>query len=118
MIGHRQQRVDIRRQIDARHFRVLVDHHVEEAGVLVGEAIVILAPDGGGDEQIDGSNRRAPGNLFADGQPLGVLVVHGIDDVHEGLVGGEETVPAAQHIAFRPAFQRVLGQHFQHPAVG
>ena len=51
-------------------------------------------------------------------QPLGVLVKHGIDDVDEGLVGGKEAVAAGEHVAFEPAFERVLAQHLHHAAVG
>ena len=40
-IGDRQQAVHIRWQIDARYFRAFVHHHIEEARVLMGEAIVI-----------------------------------------------------------------------------
>jgi hypothetical protein len=97
--------------------RVLVDHHVDEAGVLVGEAVVVLAPDGGGDQQVDRGDAGAPGDLLADGEPLGVLVVHGVDDVGEGLVGGEEAVAPGEHIALVPALQGVLREHLQHPPV-
>ena len=44
----------------------LVGDDVEEAGVLVGEAVVILAPDEGGDEEVDGGDGRAPGGSCLD----------------------------------------------------
>ena len=47
-----------------------------------------------------------------------MLVVHGIDDVDEGLVSIEETVPASEHIAFEPAFERVFAEHLHHAAIG
>ena len=47
-----------------------------------------------------------------------MLVEHGIDDVDEGLVAGEEAVPAGQQIAFEPALALVLAQHLHHPPVG
>ena len=50
-------------------------------------------------------------------QPLGMLVEHGVDDVHKGLVGREEAVPPGQHVALEPAFERVLAQHLHHPPV-
>ncbi len=53
VIGHTEQAVHIRRQIDAADIRALVHHHVEKAGILMGETIVILAPDGGGNEQVE-----------------------------------------------------------------
>ena len=45
MIDHGQQRVRIRRQIDAHHFRFLVGDVIDEARILVAEAVVILPPD-------------------------------------------------------------------------
>jgi hypothetical protein len=74
----------------------LVDDHVEEARVLVGEAVVVLPPHGGGDEQVERGHRGTPRHLLGHRQPLGVLVEHRVDDVHEGFVGGEETVPPSQ----------------------
>ena len=51
-------------------------------------------------------------------QPLGVLVEHRVDDVDEGLVGGEEAVAAGEDVAFEPAFEGVLGEHLHDAAVG
>ena len=79
----------------------------------MGEAVVILAPDGGCDQQVQGGDGGTPGDLVAHGQPLGVLVVHAVDDVDEGLVGGEEAVAPGQQIALVPALQGVLGEHLQ-----
>ena len=45
MVGDRQQAVGVRRQVDAHHVGALVGDHVEEARVLVGEAVVVLSPD-------------------------------------------------------------------------
>ena len=47
-----------------------------------------------------------------------MLVEHGIDNVDEGLVAGEEAVPASQEIAFEPSLALVLAQHLHHPPVG
>ena len=47
VIGHRQQRVGVRRQIDADDLRFLVHDVIDEAGVLVAESVVILPPDVG-----------------------------------------------------------------------
>jgi len=40
VIHHRQQTVGIRRKIDAHDIGLLVDDVVEEAGILMGEAVV------------------------------------------------------------------------------
>ena len=60
---------------------------------------------------------RPPRNLPALLQPFGVLVEHGVDDVHEGLVGGEEAVAPGEQIAFQPALQGVLAEHLHDPAI-
>ena len=108
VIGHAEQAVGIRWQVDAAHLRALVQHHVQEAGVLVREAVVILAPHGRGNKQVERGYRRPPGQLATHGEPLGVHVEHGVDDVDEGFVGGEETVAAGEQVAFQPALQGVF----------
>ena len=45
VVGDRQQAVDVGRQIDARHRCALIDDHIEKSRILMGEAVVILAPD-------------------------------------------------------------------------
>ena len=45
VVGHRKQRVGIGRQIDAHDLGFLVDHMIDEAGILMAEAVVILPPD-------------------------------------------------------------------------
>ena len=98
---------------------LLLTHEIEEAGILVGEAVVILPPDRGGDQQVERRDRRAPSAArLRRRQPLGVLVEHRVDDVDEGFVGGEESVSAGEKIAFEPAFERVLAEHLHHAAVG
>ena len=84
----------------------------------MGEAVVVLAPDGGGDEQVERGDGLAPGQVVADLQPLGVLVEHGVDDVHEGLVGREEAVASGEQVAFEHAFHGVLAEHLHDAAVG
>jgi hypothetical protein len=44
VVGGRQQRVGVRREIDPDDVGLLVHDVVEKSGVLVGEAIVVLAP--------------------------------------------------------------------------
>ena len=119
MVGDGEQAVGVGREIDARDVRALVGDDVEEAGVLVGEAVVVLPPDERGDEEVDGGDGCAPAELVLGLlQPLGVLVEHGVDDVDEGLVGGEEAVAAGEDVAFEPAFEGVLGEHLHDAAVG
>ena len=60
MIGDAEQGIHIRRQVDAANIRALVHHQVEEARILVGEAVVILPPHGGGDQQVERGHRRTP----------------------------------------------------------
>lgn len=95
----------------------LVHDHVEETGVLVGEAVVVLPPHGAGDEQVHGRDLRPPREQVADGQPLRMLVEHRIDDVGERLVGAEEPVAAGEHVALEHAFERVLAEHLDDAAV-
>ena len=45
VVRHRQQRVRIRGQIDANDLGLFVDDMIDEARVLVAEAIVVLPPD-------------------------------------------------------------------------
>ena len=90
---------------------------VDEAGILVAEAVVVLAPDMRGQQIVERGDRPAPGNLRGTLQPFRVLVEHRIDDVDERLVAGEEAVPPGQQIAFEPALAGVLAEDLHHPAV-
>ncbi len=45
VVGDGEEGVGVRRQIDPYDFGALVEDVVDEAGVLVGEAVVVLAPD-------------------------------------------------------------------------
>ena len=55
--------------------------------------------------------------MVADRQPLRVLVEHRVDDVHERFISREESVASGQQIAFQHPFQRMLAEHFDHPAI-
>ena len=59
VVHHRQQAVGIRRQVDADDVGLLVDHVVDEAGVLVGEAVVVLPPDVRGQQVVERGDLRA-----------------------------------------------------------
>ena len=50
VVHDRQQAVGIRRQVNAHDLGLLVHDVVEEAGILVREAVVILLPDMGGQQ--------------------------------------------------------------------
>ena len=118
VVGDREQAVGVGRQVDADDLRLLVHDVVDEARVLVAEAVVVLPPDMARQQVVQRGDRPPPGDVVAHLQPLGVLVEHRIDDVDEGLVAGEEAVPAGQQIAFEPALALVLAEHLHHPPVG
>ena len=118
MIGDRQQAIRVRRQIDPHDVGFLVGDVIDEARILVGKAVVILAPDMRGEQVVQRCDRLAPGNLAAHFQPLGVLVEHRIDDVDERLVAGEQAMAPGQQISLEPAFAEMLAQHLHDAAVG
>ena len=117
-VGDTQQGVGVRRQIDADDGGLLGEHVVDEPRVLVGEAVVVLPPDVGGEQIVERGDRAPPGDVPAHVQPLGVLVEHGRDDVDERLVAGEEAVAPGEEIALDPALDGVLAQDLHDPAVG
>ena len=118
VVCHRQQAVHIGWQVDADDGSAFVDDKIEEAGVLVGEAVVILPPNRGGDQQVQRGDFFAPTQMVADRQPFRVLVEHGVDDMHEGFVGGEKAMPPSQQVAFQHAFHGVFAEHFHDAPVG
>ena len=63
VVGHAQQAVRIRRQIDADDLGLLVDDVIDEAGILVAEAVVILPPDVAGEQVVQRRDRTAPRNV-------------------------------------------------------
>ena len=114
-----EQAVGIRRQIDAHHVGLLVGHMVQEAGVLMGEAVVVLLPYVGSQDIVQGGDIVPPGQLAAHLQPLGVLGEHGVHNADEGLIAVEEAVASGEQIALQEALAEVLGEHGVHdPAVG
>ena len=114
-----QQAVGIRRQIHPHHIRLLVGHMVQEAGVLVGEAVVVLLPHIGGEDIVEGGDVVPPGQLTAHLQPLGVLGKHGVHDADERLVAVKEAVTSGEQVALQKALAEMLGEHgVHHPPVG
>ena len=118
VVGRREQAVGVRRQVDARDPGAFVGNDVEEAGVLVAETVVVLAPDGGGHEEVQRGDGGAPGDVQALFQPFRVLVEHRIDDVDKGFIGGEEAVASAEDVALEPPFERMLAEDLHDPPVG
>ena len=53
MVGNREQAVRIGRQVDPHHVGLLVEHDVDEAWILVGETVVVLAPDMRGQQIVE-----------------------------------------------------------------
>ena len=117
MVGDPEQRVGVRRKIDADDVGLLVDDEIDEAGILVAEAVMVLPPDVRGQEIVERGDRAAPGQAARNLQPFGVLVEHRIDDVDEGLVAGEQAVPPGEQISFEPALAEMLAQHLHHAAI-
>ena len=60
VVGDREQRVRVGRQVDADDLGLLVHDVVDEAGVLVGEAVVVLAPDVRAEEVVERGDRPPP----------------------------------------------------------
>src|SRR5580693_4178604 len=108
MIRHREQTVDIGRKINADDLRTLVQDDIQESRVLMGKAVVILPPNGGGDQQIERRDGCPPWKLMADLEPFAMLVDHRIDHMDERLVGGKEPVTPSKQVAFQPPFQSML----------
>ena len=119
VIEDRQQTIGVGRQINAHDIGLLVDHVVEETGILVREAVVILLPDVGGEQIVQRRDLPAPGQFQRYLQPLGVLAEHRVDDANEGLVAVEQPVPPGQQISFQPTLALVLAEHrVQHASGG
>src|SRR5882672_358048 len=103
MIGDRQESIGIRWQIDTDDLGLLIHRMIDEAWVLMAEAIVVLPPDMGSQQIIQRSDRPPPGNVARDLEPFRMLIEHGIDNVNERLVAGKESVPASEQISLQPA---------------
>ena len=118
VVGDREQAVCVRRQVDADDLGLLVHDVVDEARVLVREAVVILPPDVRAQEVVERRQRVPPGNLARDLQPLGVLVEHRVDDVDKRLVAVEEPVAASEEVALEPPLALMLREDLHDAAVG
>src|SRR4029453_17065313 len=66
MVGDAQQRIGVGRQIDPRNLSSFVYDNVEKAGVLMREAIVILPPYSGCNQQVKRGHVLPPRKFIAD----------------------------------------------------
>src|SRR5436190_2152865 len=74
-----EQRVRVGRQVDAHDVGLLVDDVVDEAGILVAEAVVVLPPDVRRQEIVERGDGTPPRDVPRGLQPLRVLVEHRVD---------------------------------------
>jgi hypothetical protein len=73
VVHDREQTVGVGRKVRSHYLRLLVHDEVDEAGILVREAVVVLAPDVRGQEVVQRSDLAPPRQTRRDRQPLGVL---------------------------------------------
>ena len=118
VVGDREQAVGVGRQVDTDDLGFLVHDEVDEARVLVREAVVVLPPDVRGKQVVERRDGAPPGNLVGDLEPLRVLIDHRVDDVDEGLVAAEQAVSSGEQVALQPALAHVLAEHLHDPPVG
>jgi hypothetical protein len=71
------------------------------------EAVVILSPDCRCEEDVERSNLLPPFDFEALLDPLAMLVDHRVDDVDEGLVAVQETMPTGKNVALEPSLYYV-----------
>ena len=72
-IGNIEQRVGVRREKNTDDVAFLVHHKIDEAWVLMGKTVVVLAPDMGGKKDVQRSDGAAPGDFFGDAELLSPL---------------------------------------------
>src|ERR1051326_3748436 len=94
MVRYGKQGVGIGWQINSDNVRFLVGHMIDETGVLVRETVVVLPPNMRGQQIVQRGDSPPPGDNPRYLQPFCVLVEHGIHNVDESFVAGEESVPA------------------------
>ena len=86
MIGHRKKSVRIRGQVNADDVGLLIHDEIDETGVLMAEAVVILPPNVRCQKIIQRRNRTPPGYIARRLQPFRVLIEHRVHDVNKALV--------------------------------
>jgi hypothetical protein len=129
----REQAISIRRKVDADNLGTLVGNDIKEARILVSETIVVLTPDNGSQENVEGSNLGTPLNLETLLNPFAVLetqsvrvtshdeyitylVDHRVNNMDERLVAVEQTVSATQEVTLKPTLAVVLRKHLDNTA--
>jgi hypothetical protein len=117
VVGDREQRVGVWRQVNAHDIGFLVGNMVDKARILMREAVVVLAPNVRCEQIVERGDGLAPGNRTRGFQPFRMLIEHGIDDVNEGFVAGKKTVAASQEIALKPAFAHMLAENFHNASI-
>ena len=85
---------------------------IDEAGILMAEAVVILPPHVRRQQVVERRDRPAPRNAARRLEPLRVLIEHRVDDVNERFIAGEEAVTSRQQVAFEPSLAQMLAEHF------
>src|SRR5512140_1423596 len=95
MIGHRKERVRVRRKINADDLCFLVYNVIDEPRILVADSVVILPPDVGRQEIIERGDGSTPWYCVSRLPPLLMLIEHRVDDVDKRLVAGKQPVPAS-----------------------
>ena len=113
-----EQAIGIGRIVNAGDFAAALQSVVDEAGGLVAETVVIVAPAVASDENIERCERAAPREIDALLEPLGVLRDHGVNYLRERFVGRPNAVAAGEEIAFKPAFAEMFAEDFHDTAVG
>src|SRR5205085_802016 len=69
MVSDGQERIGIRRQIDANDLSFLVHDVVDESGVLMAEPVVVLTPDMRGQQIIQRGDGPPPGYVARNLEP-------------------------------------------------
>ena len=92
MICDREESVSVRWEVDSHDFWALVCDNIEETRILMGEAVVVLSPDGSCEKDVEGGDLDTPFDFIALLNPFAVLVDHRVDDVNEGFVTVEKTM--------------------------
>lgn len=74
---------------------------------MVRKSVVILSPDGGGKEDVEGRDLLPPFDLETLLQPLAMLIDHRVDNVYKGFVTIQKAMAAGENVAFEPSLSKV-----------
>ena len=94
-----KQTVCIGGKVHTYNICLFICNMIQETGILMCEAVVVLLPYIGGKDQVQGSDLCSPGELAGNLQPLRMLRTHRVYDTDECFVGSEESVTAGQQIS-------------------